>query len=95
MFEGGEAVVEEFVESFTLILILGPLILELLEVDGEILVLLLLQLVALLEFSVGVDEAGDLHLPVLTHALERGVLPQGVLDLDVDLVDLDLEVVDL
>lgn len=95
MFESGEAVIKEFIESFTLILILGPLILELLEVDGKILVFLLLELIVLLKFSVGVDETGDLYLPVFTHALEGGVFPEGVLDLDVDLVDLDLEVVDL
>lgn len=55
----------------------------------------MLELIVLLKFSVGVDEAGDLYLPVFTHALEGGVFSEGVLNLDVDLVDLDLEVVDL
>lgn len=64
------------------------------EVDGKILIFLLLQLIVLLKLSVGIDESADFHLSVLTHPLESGVFPEGVLNLDVDLMDLYLQVVD-
>jgi hypothetical protein len=55
----------------------------------------LLEVIALLQFAVAIDKRSDLQLSVLAHALKGGVFPKGILDLEVDLVDLDLEVINL
>lgn len=95
LFESGQAVVKQFIQPFTLVLVLSPFVLELFEVNGQVFIFFLLQFIVLLKFAVGVDEGGDFHFPILAHSLQSGVFPEGVFDLDVDLMDLYLEVVDL
>ena len=93
LLKSGQAVIKQFIQPFTLILVLSPFVLELFEVDAQIFIFLLLKFIILLKFAVGVDEGGDFHFPVFAHSLESGVFPEGILNLDVDLMDLYLQVV--
>jgi hypothetical protein len=102
LLERGEAVIKKFVQSFTLVLILGPFILELFElnrsthyIDSKILVFFLLELIIFLKLSIGVDETCNFNFSILTHPLESCIFPEGIFNLDIDLVDLYLEIVDL
>jgi hypothetical protein len=94
LFEGGEAIVQHFVQSFTLTLIFGSFLLELFEIHREASVFLLLKFIALFNFAVGIDEAGDFCFSILAHPLQRPVFPHGILNLNAHFVNLDLEAVD-
>lgn len=94
LLQGVDALVQKFVEPFALVFVFVPLLLELLELDGEVLVVLELELVLLFDFPVGGHERLDFVFPIVAHPFESGVFPDGVVDLDGDLVDLDFEVVD-
>ena len=52
-----------------------------------------MELVALLQLTVGTDQTGDLNLSILAHALKGRTLSASLFDLGVDSVDLHFKVV--